>query len=121
MPQEPYSAERDDASPIDYEEFQSRPEFLEMKRRFRNFVFPLTAAFMLWFLLFVLLGAYAHDFMATPLLGLNVGLWLGLLQFVSTFAITMWYVSFANKKIDPLTVELRSELEAMDAQAGEGK
>ncbi|WP_425489989.1 DUF485 domain-containing protein [Leucobacter denitrificans] len=83
-------------------------------------MFPLTAAFMLWFLGFVLLGAYAHEFMATPLMGLNVGMWLGLLQFVSTFAITMWYVSFANKRLDPLTAELRAELEAREpAQGGE--
>lgn len=44
-----------------------------------------------------------------------MGILLGLLQFVSTFAITMWYVSYANKKIDPLTEQLRGELEDMAA------
>lgn len=100
---------------IDYEAFQARPEFQEYKRRFRSFTFPLTAAFMVWFLLYVVLAAFAHDFMAQPLLGLNVGLWLGFGQFVSTFAITMWYVSHANKKLDPMTESLRGELEDLAA------
>lgn len=103
--------------PIDYEAFQVRPEFQEYKSRFRRFVFPLAVAFMVWFLLYVILAAYAHDFMAQPFLGLNIGLWFGLSQFITTFAITMWYVSFANKKLDPLSVELRAELEEIERTA----
>lgn len=105
--------------PIDYEVFQASPEFQDLKRRLRNFVFPLTAAFLAWFLLYVLLGAFAHDFMAKPLWGMNVGLWLGLAQFVTTFAITTAYVMFANKRIDPRTEALRSQLEAL-AVGGSG-
>lgn len=108
------------AAPIDYEAFQAKPEFQKMKRDFRRFVFPLTIAFMVWFLLFVILGAYAHDFMATPFLGMNVGLWLGILQFVTTFAITQWYVAWANKHHDPYTTELRAELERAESAGAEG-
>ncbi len=100
---------------IDYEAFQARPEFQDYKHRFRRFAFPLTIAFMVWFLLYVVLAAFAHDFMAQPLLGLNVGLWLGLGQFVTTFGITMWYVSFANRRLDPATEQLRAELEGLAA------
>ncbi|GAA1569770.1 DUF485 domain-containing protein [Leucobacter aridicollis] len=100
-----------EVSPIDYEEFQASPEFQDLKRTLRRFVFPLTAAFLAWFLAYVLLGAFAHDFMAQPLLGMNVGLWLGLLQFVTTFGITTAYVMFANRRIDPRTEALRAELE----------
>ncbi|MCA0378514.1 MAG: DUF485 domain-containing protein [Actinobacteria bacterium] len=103
---------------IDYEAFQARPEFQEYKHRLRRFVFPLAIAFMLWFLLYVVLAAFAHEFMAQPLLGMNVGLWLGLGQFVTTFAITMWYVSFANKRLDPSTTALRVELEQLEGAAG---
>lgn len=102
---------------IDYEAFQARPEFQEYKRRFRSFAFPLTIAFMVWFLLYVVLAAFAHELMAQPFLGLNVGLWLGLGQFVSTFGITMWYVSFANRRLDPATEQLRVELEGLAADA----
>lgn len=100
---------------VDYVAFQARPEFHELKHRFRSFVFPLAVVFMLWFLLYVVLAAFAHDLMAAPLLGMNVGLWFGLAQFVTTFAITMAYVRFANRRLDPRTVALRAELEALEA------
>lgn len=105
------SPTREDEAHIDYEAFRHTPGFQELKRRFRRFVFPLTAAFLGWFLLYVLLGAYAHEFMARPFLGMNIGLWFGLLQFVSTFTITTMYVAFANRRLDPLTAELRETLE----------
>lgn len=99
---------------IDYEKFQASPEFQHLKHKLRRFVFPLTAAFMLWFLTYVILAAYFHEFMATPVpVFVNMGILLGLSQFVTTFAITMWYVSYANKKIDPLTEQLRGELEEL--------
>lgn len=107
----------DPGGAIDYEAFQSQIPFQSYKRRFRRFAFPLTVGFMLWFLFVILLAAFAHDFMARPFLGLNVGLWLGLSQFVSTFAITTWYVSFANKTLDPATTELRAELQTLEAEA----
>ncbi|MHA3683619.1 DUF485 domain-containing protein [Leucobacter sp. HY1908] len=105
---------------IDYTQFQARPEFQAYKRRLRRFVFPLTAFFLLWFFGYVIVAAYAHDFMATPMWGLNVGLWLGLFQFVSTFVITMSYVRFANRTLDPETARLRRELEQLDESDAEG-
>ncbi|MBL3698576.1 DUF485 domain-containing protein [Leucobacter luti] len=102
---------------VDYVDFQARPEFQELRHRFRRFVFPVTVAFMIWFLGYVLLAAFNHEFMARPLLGLNVGLWLGLAQFVTTFGITMWYVRFANRRLDPVTEGLRAELEDIAAGA----
>jgi uncharacterized membrane protein (DUF485 family) len=61
----------------------------------------------------VLLASYAPDFMAIKVLGnINVGLILGLLQFVSTFVITTVYVSYANKHLDPAAKRLRDRIEA---------
>ena len=66
----------------------------------------MTIAFLAWYLLYVLMSAYAHDFMSTKLFGnINVGLVFGLLQFVSTFVITWLYVRHANRKLDPLASE----------------
>ncbi|MGO3510032.1 MAG: DUF485 domain-containing protein, partial [Glutamicibacter arilaitensis] len=42
---------------------------------------------------------------------INMGIVLGLLQFVSTFAITAAYVSFSNKKLDPKASKIRERLE----------
>jgi uncharacterized membrane protein (DUF485 family) len=39
----------------------------------------------------------------------------GLLQFVSTFGITAWYVRYANRRLDPLAGELRDKLEGEQA------
>jgi uncharacterized membrane protein (DUF485 family) len=51
--------------------------------------------------------------MAIPVAGnINLGLIIGLLQFVSTFAITTIYVLFANKHIDPPGTDIREQLEA---------
>ncbi|GAA1569748.1 DUF485 domain-containing protein [Leucobacter aridicollis] len=102
--------------PIDYEAVQASPEFQQLRSKLRKFVFPLAAAFLVWFLLYVFLGAFAHEFMATPLLGMNVGLWFGLLQFVSTFAITTAYVMYTNRNIDPLAEALRADLEQQAAR-----
>ncbi|WP_091450062.1 DUF485 domain-containing protein [Actinokineospora iranica] len=94
---------------------QQSAEFVELKRRLRRFVFPMTAAFLLWYLLYVLLADYAHGFMATPLVGnINVGLALGLLQFASTFLITFLYVRHADRHIDPLAAKIRQDLEGDD-------
>jgi uncharacterized membrane protein (DUF485 family) len=99
-----------------YVEAEASPRFRELKKRHRSFVLPVAALFLVWYFVYVLLADYAHEFMATPVLGnINVGVLLGLGQFVTTFAITTWYVIFAGRKLDPLADELRNELEAKEA------
>ena len=96
-----------------YEEVQASDEFVELRRRFRRFVFPVTVGFLAWYLLFVLMSAYAKDFMATKVVGnINVGIIFGLLQFVSTFAITTAYMRWADREFDPTADALRERLEA---------
>ncbi len=69
----------------------------------------MTALFLGWYLCYVLLAAYARAFMSFPLIGvINVGLVLGLLQFVSTAVITLCYVRFARRKIDPAVARIRA-------------
>jgi len=72
----------------------------------------MTAVFLLWYFAYVLLGAFAHDFMATKVWGdINVGIVIGLGQFVTTFLITFIYVRFANRELDPRAEAIRHELE----------
>ena len=95
-----------------YVAIQATPEFAHLRRTFRNFVFPMTALFLAWYLLYVLMASYAPSFMAIKLFGnINVGLVFGLLQFVSTFLITFLYVRFADRKFDPLASQLRDDIE----------
>ena len=96
-----------------YEEVQQSAEFAELRRRFRRFVFPMTALFLAWYFLYVLMAAYATEFMSTKVFGnINVGLIFGLLQFVSTFAITMLYARWADREFDPTAEQLRDHIEA---------
>ena len=96
-----------------YEEVQSSAEFAQLRARFRRFVFPMTALFLAWYFLYVLLAAYATDFMSTKVVGnINVGLIFGLLQFVSTFAITMIYARWMDREFDPTAEQLRDHIEA---------
>ncbi|MFF5263691.1 DUF485 domain-containing protein [Actinomadura viridis] len=83
-------------------------EFLRLKSTFRRFVFPMTAAFLVWYLLYVVLSAYARGFMGTKVIGeINVALVFGLLQFVSTFLIAWAYERHARRKLEPLAAEVR--------------
>jgi uncharacterized membrane protein (DUF485 family) len=102
-------------TPEEYLAAQNSPEFKDLKRRFRAFAFPMTFAFFAWYLLYVLLSTYAPDLMATEVFGnVNLGLLLGLAQFVTTFAITHLYVAHANKRTDPIADEMRERLEHHD-------
>ncbi|MET4144655.1 DUF485 domain-containing protein [Arthrobacter sp. UYCo732] len=100
------------AASVDFEEVQSTVRFQELRKRHRSFVFPMAVAFLLWYFAYVLLADYAVGFMSTKVWGnINIGLILGLLQFVTTFAITGWYVSYSNRKLDPIAAEIRNEIE----------
>ncbi|MFI9590409.1 DUF485 domain-containing protein [Nonomuraea sp. NPDC052265] len=95
-----------------YEQVQESSEFQELKRRFRRWTFPMTVAFLVWYLLYVVLSGWARGFMGIKLLGdINVGLVFGLLQFVSTFLIAWAYARHAEKKLDPIADKLRHEVE----------
>ena len=99
-----------------YEEVQASDEFVQLRTRFRGFVFPVTAGFLIWYFLFVLMSAYAKDFMATKVIGnINIGIIFGLLQFVSTFGITTWYMRWADRELDPTADALRERIEGGDA------
>ena len=96
----------------DYLAVQASPEFQDLRNRLRRFVFPMSALFLVWYFAYVLLSVFATDFMATKVWGnINVGLLIGLGQFVSTFVITGIYVRFANSELDPRAETIRHELE----------
>jgi len=102
-----------DTTPTEkYLEVQRSDEFVGLRRKLRNFIFPVTIAFFLWYALYVLLSAYARGFMGTKLVGnINVALIFGLLQFASTFLIAWWYSRFAARNIDPTADKIKAELE----------
>lgn len=91
---------------------QASEEFQTLRAKFRRFVFPTTAFFLIWYFLYVLLSIFAPGFMGTKVVGsINIGLIFGLLQFVTTFAITFIYARWANKEFDPLADAIGSSLD----------
>jgi len=91
--------------------FHDDPRFVELKRRLFRFVVPATIGFLAWYLLYVLLSAYARDFMGTVLFGnINVALLLGLGQFVSTFGIAWGYSRYAARNYDDHADALHDEI-----------
>jgi uncharacterized membrane protein (DUF485 family) len=98
-------------SPDVYSRMDADPRFVDLRRRFRNFAFPMTVAFLAWYLLYVVLSAFGRGFMDTKVVGhLNVAFFFGLLQFVSTFLIAWAYSRYMDRRVDPLATELHDEL-----------
>ncbi|GGQ41963.1 MULTISPECIES: DUF485 domain-containing protein [Streptomyces] len=108
----PSKEERHLPSPEEFSEVQQSAEFAELRRSFRSFAFPLTIAFVAWYLLYVLLSNYAGGFMGTELFGnINVAFVFGIAQFVTTFLIAWWYSRHAAAKLDPKAEAIKSRME----------
>ena len=100
-------AERHD--PV-YDRLHATPEFQELKKRHTSFVLPATIALLSWYLLYVVMSMWAHDFMSRQVVGnINVGLVFGLLQFATTFLIAWLYARYMTAKVDPLAREIEAE------------
>ena len=93
-----------------YDELSARSEFAELRSRYRRFVIPATAAFLVWYALYVLMSMYAQDFMSTKVVGnINIALVFGLLQFATTFLLAWLYSRYSNANLDPLARQLSDE------------
>ncbi|MBD3946424.1 DUF485 domain-containing protein [Nocardioides ganghwensis] len=90
-----------------YDRLHESSEYTELRKRYRGFVIPATAAFLAWYLLYVIMSNWAGGFMATKLVGnINVALVFGLLQFVTTFGLAWMYSRYSNARLDPLARSL---------------
>ena len=86
---------------------------MELRRRYRGFVFPATVAFLSWYLLYVVMCNWATDFMSHQLWGnINVALVFGLLQFATTFLLAWIYSRFSTNRLDPLARKLDEQYNA---------
>ena len=93
---------------------QESAEFQELRRRYRGWVHPGrrrrpssgTSSTSCW-------PPTPRTSWPSRVLGnINVGLVMGLLQFVSTFGVTALYISYANRVLDPVSEKIRDEFEA---------
>ncbi len=95
-----------------YERIRATDDFAHLKKTYLGFVVPMTVAFFAWYLLYVVASNWAGGLMDHKLLGnINVALVWGLLQFLTTFGIAIWYARFAAARMDPIADRLRDEFE----------
>lgn len=112
MSAEPTTQERRQPTAQEFREMQASQEFGELRSKFRSFAFPMTVAFFVWYIAYVLIATFASEWMSTPVFGsINVGLLFGLLQFLTTFIITYVYVVFSNKNLEPRQAAIRKKME----------
>ncbi|MGD7001910.1 DUF485 domain-containing protein [Corynebacterium halotolerans] len=91
---------------------QKSPEFQDLRSKFRGFAFPMSVAFFVWYIAYVVVATFLPDVMAIePIPGFNIGIILGLAQFVTTFLITAIYIRFANKNLEPRQTAIREAME----------
>lgn len=95
------------------------PRFVELRRRFALQGGLLFAAFFGGYMAYLLLSAYARDFMSIQVLdSINVALLLGIGQFLSTFVLAWAFCRFSTRSIDPLAEEIRDHARAQNAVDG---
>lgn len=98
----------DDRVSPDFAAIRDDPAFVAVRQRLLRFVFPASVLFLVWYMTYVLLAAYAPELMGYRVFGsVTVGLLLGLSQFVSTVVIMLRYTRFMRRRIDPQVVALR--------------
>ena len=103
----PSNQPRRKATSEEFIEMSKSEEFADLKTRFRGFTFP-----ALWFFAFLVVATFFPEAMAIEVGGgFNIGLVLGILQFVTTFVITWMYVKFANKNLEPRQAAIREKME----------
>ena len=99
-------------TPKEFLEVSQSPEFASLKTTFRSFAFPMTIAFLAWYLGYIVTATYATSFVQRPVFGvITVGMVLGLAQFVTAGLITWAYVRFADNKLDPAAEAIRTMME----------
>src|SRR5215210_1885828 len=97
---------RDPGREIDWQAIEDSPEFKELVRKRRSFVLPGTIFFLSWYMGFILLTAYAEDFMARRVYeGLTVGYCLALTQFLMVLVLGLMYLKRSASTYDPLAAK----------------
>ena len=100
------STQREAGRDVDWDEIERSPEFQELVKRRKAFVLPGTIFFLAWYMSFILLTAYAEDFMSRRVYeGLTVGYCLALTQFVMVLVLGLWYLRKSDNEFDPLAAK----------------
>ncbi|MGW5431749.1 DUF485 domain-containing protein [Streptomyces sp. NPDC004059] len=104
-----------------YVEVQRSAAFQEVRTRYRRFVVPGVAAFLAWYVGYVVTATIAPGLMARPVAGaVNVAMLAGLGQFLTTFLLTWAYARHARLRRDRAALELRWDTQELTREARGG-
>jgi uncharacterized membrane protein (DUF485 family) len=93
----------------DWDAVEQSPEFAELTRRRRRIAVVGMSVFGVWFGGFLVLTAWARDFMAESIYrGFTVAYALALSLIVMTWLIAFFYIRAARTQLDPLAGEISS-------------
>ena len=91
----------------DFRETQAGPEFQELRRTHRGFVFPMTIVFLVWYFVFVMLAAYSRSSCPSSCGATSTSAWCWPVAVRVHLRHHRRYVHFANRKLDPKATAIR--------------
>lgn len=115
MTTEPRSSTRqrgEDQNIAHYVAMGRSPGFTRLRRKFVRSTSVIAALFLGWYGFYIAMSVYGRSVMDTRVVGnINVGLVLGVAQFVSTFLLCWVRARYCRVALDPLAERLRAEIE----------
>jgi uncharacterized membrane protein (DUF485 family) len=103
---------------VDWRAVAHSDEFPELVRSKRAFIVPASAVFFSVFLAYLLLAAFAEDFMGSEIVdGLPVAWFLAGCQVVMTWIVTWLYLRKADREWDPLERRAAERAESLTSSA----
>jgi uncharacterized membrane protein (DUF485 family) len=95
------------------------PRFVKLRRRFALQAGVLVGSFLVSYMSYLVLSAYARDFMSVQIVdSVNVALVMGTGQFALAFGLAWAFGRFSARSIDPLAEEIRHSARAEDTIRG---
>lgn len=86
--------------------------FRDLSRQLQTFTLWASVAFTGWWLLAIVLGAFAPGFYSLTVAGpVNVGMLFVLGTFVLVLVLIPMYLKYARTRLDPLATQIRADLE----------
>jgi len=98
-------------TPQDLDRIRENPDFIQLVRRKQRLTWSLTAAMLVIYYGFVLLVAFAPGVLGQSLNGgvTSVGMLVGVVIILLSFALTGIYVKHTNSVLDPLNDKVKQE------------
>ena len=111
----------DTEAPIDWQAVEESPEFQELVKARRSFLVPATIVFLVGSIGYLLLAAFAQDFLGKDIGGIPIAFIAAATQVLLTWIITWAYLRKADHEFEPLEQRAAAIAERpADTRAAEG-